>query len=348
MAEAVGLASGLLTLVVFTFDASKSLYEAVSSFKSQRQTIKDVLADLDALATVLATIREQAQHPAKAAKLELLRQPLECCAITCKEMREMLNVCSAHSGDRQSSVRDWLKMRYREKSFDDIKKRLSSYKTTLVVAFQSVNIQDHSATQESLGDLKDLISGTKEDLEDQLDAVRQSISVADASLRGVLEEDQACLQSSLDSIARAQRVADTTRPQVTIEDNRAGEGSRAVFGTDTSQPGFNLTVARNEVAVGAVSSAGVHSSQTLQALLQHSQTPNLALALQALQTQAPNVRSEAVQAVLNDTSAERNQACLQPPASSLLTEPGSLHSSSDRQPIQSVRPAPAGLEMLKN
>jgi hypothetical protein len=208
--------------------------------------------------------------------------------------------------------------------------------------------QDHSATQESLGDLKDLISGTKEDLEDQLDTVRQTISAADASLREVLEEDQARLQSCLDSIVRTQRIAETTRPQVTIEDNRAGEGSRAIFGTDTSQPVFNLTVARNEVAVGAVSSAGVHSAQTMQALLQHSRTPDLALALQALQTQTPNVRGEAVQTVLNDISAKRNQAGLHPPTSSLLTEPGSLYSSSDRQPVQSVRPAPASLEMLEN
>jgi hypothetical protein len=33
-----------------------------------------------------------------------------------------------------------LKMRYREKSFDDMKKRLSSYKTTLIIAFQSINM----------------------------------------------------------------------------------------------------------------------------------------------------------------------------------------------------------------
>lgn len=208
--------------------------------------------------------------------------------------------------------------------------------------------QDHSATQESLCDLKDLISGAKEDLEDQLDTVRHTISAADASLRGLLEEDQARLQSSLESIAQAQQIADTTRPKVTIEENCAGEGSRAIFGTDTSQPGFNLTVARNEVAVGAVSSAGVHSAQTLQALLQHSRTPDLALALQALQTQSPNVRGEAAQVVLNDISAERGQAGLQPPTSSLLTEPDSLYSSSDGQPINSVRPAPGSLEMLEN
>jgi hypothetical protein len=140
MAEAVGLASGLLTLVVFALDASKSLYEAISSFKSQRKMIKDVLADLEALVTVLATIRERAQHTQEVMKLEPLRRPLECCATTCQEMREMLDACMSHSKDGQASVRDWLKMQYREKSFDDMKNRLSSYKTTLVIAFQSINM----------------------------------------------------------------------------------------------------------------------------------------------------------------------------------------------------------------
>lgn len=140
MAEAVGLASGLLTLVVFAFNTSKSLYEAITSLKSQRQTIKDVLADLDTLVTVLATIRARAQHQTEAAKLEPLRQPLHCCATTCQEIREMLNACTTHSKDGQPSVRDWLKMQYRQKSFDDIKNRLSSYKTTLSIAFQSINM----------------------------------------------------------------------------------------------------------------------------------------------------------------------------------------------------------------
>ena len=89
---------------------------------------------------MLATIRERAQQPTEAIKLEPLWQPLECCATACDEMRKMFDACTAHSQDGQASVRDWLKMRYREKSFDDMKNRLSSYKTTLVVAFQSINM----------------------------------------------------------------------------------------------------------------------------------------------------------------------------------------------------------------
>ena len=140
MAEAVGFASALLALIEFAFKTSKSLYETISSFRSQRQTIKETLADLNALITVLTTIRERAQQPTEAAKLEPLRQPVDCCAQTCKEMRGMLDACTRHSSDGQASVRDWLKMQYREKSFDAMKKRLSSYKTTLVVAFQAINM----------------------------------------------------------------------------------------------------------------------------------------------------------------------------------------------------------------
>jgi hypothetical protein len=208
--------------------------------------------------------------------------------------------------------------------------------------------QDHSVTQEALGDLKDLVSGTKEDLEDQLEAVRQTISTADASLRQSLLEDQARLQSSLDSIAQAQRVAENTRPKVIIEDNRAGQGSRAIFGTDTSQPGFNLTVARNEAGIGSVYSAGVHTPQTLQALLQHSRTPDLALALQALQTQSTSVRNENLQSLLNNISAERNQGIPHAPVTSLLKELDNSDPMSLGQPVLSNRSLPANVETPSN
>ena len=122
--------------------------------------------------------------------------------------------------------------------------------------------QSHSGTQDSLEELKNSISGTKEDLEDQLDQVRQTISTAEASLREVLQDDQARLQSSLDSLAQAQRITDGIHPDIVIERNRAGQGSRAIFGTDTSQPQFNLTVSDNEAQSNAVMGAGVHTPDT--------------------------------------------------------------------------------------
>lgn len=165
--------------------------------------------------------------------------------------------------------------------------------------------QDHSVTQESIEDMKNLMRGIKEDLEDQLDEVQQAIRAAEASSLKVHEEDQTRLQSALDSIALAQRMVEN-RPHISIMDNCIGQGSRVLMGTDTPEPAFNLTVARNEIGVAATYSAGVHSPQVLQALLQNATTPNLALALQALQTQPFDVRSEAVQSALNAASATRN------------------------------------------
>jgi hypothetical protein len=226
-----------------------------------------------------------------------------------------------------------------------VNKHVSGHRT--LTSYDEAKNHQHSVTQESLGDLKGLISGTKEDLEDQLEAVRQTISAAGSSLRQVLLEDQARLQSSLDSIAQAQQIADTTQPKVIIEDNHGSQGSHTLFGTDTSQPGLSLTVARNEARVGAVFSAGVYSPQTLQALLQHSRTPDLALALKVLQTQSTSVRNEALQTALNVISAERDQGT-HVPATILLTEAESPDSESLRQPVGSVQSVPADVESYES
>ena len=140
MATGIGEASALLALIVFAYDTSKSLYKEVSSFKSQRKTIKDVLADLGSLNTVLETIRGQALRSQEIEKLKPLREPLKCCTGTCQEMREMLSVCTTHSKESRNSVRDWLSIRYKEKTFEDVKKRLASYKSTLTIAFESINM----------------------------------------------------------------------------------------------------------------------------------------------------------------------------------------------------------------
>ncbi len=55
-------------------------------------------------------------------------------------MREMLDACTKYSKDGRDSVRDWLNMRYKEKTFEDVKKRLASYKSTLAITFESINM----------------------------------------------------------------------------------------------------------------------------------------------------------------------------------------------------------------
>lgn len=142
--EALALATSLLALTAAAYKTSKSLYEAVSSFQSQREIIKAIQADVNSLNTVLVKTDGQIQSSQKMQNLqeikrfELLQQPLKCCVATCQEMRESLDACTTHGRDGQQSVRDWLKMRYHGKSLDDIKQRLATHKSTLSIAFDSI------------------------------------------------------------------------------------------------------------------------------------------------------------------------------------------------------------------
>jgi hypothetical protein len=153
-----------------------------------------------------------------------------------------------------------------------------------------------------LNDLKDSIRGTKEDLEDQLDQIREAIQSTDASSREPFQADQARLLGSLKSVEWAQQVADTTHPKVVVESNRAGQGTRTIFGTDISQLQFSLNVSENEAGLGAIMAAGVHTPETLQALLRDSQAQNLALTLQAAQAQSQNTNTPTLQSLLYNLS----------------------------------------------
>ena len=188
---------------------------------------------------------------------------------------------------------------------------------------------DHSTTQDSLNQLKDAIQGTREDLEDQLGQVQQAIKTAEASLGDILRVDQARLQRSLDNLAQARTIVDHSKPQIVIERNRAEQGSRALFGTDTSQPRFNLTTSSNEAQLGAVMAAGVHSPETLQALLGKPWTADLALVFQALQTQSPSIISTTLQPHLHNILAADRQGPIDRPSTTNVSSSSRISEQQD-------------------
>ncbi|KAL8696241.1 MAG: hypothetical protein Q9201_007758 [Fulgogasparrea decipioides] len=212
-----------------------------------------------------------------------------------------------------------------------MKQRLLSYQSTLSIAFDSIIMQDHSSTQDLLEELNNSINGTKEDLEDQLAQVQQTVSTAEASLREVLQDDQARLQSSLNSLAQAQRITDGIHPSIVIQRNRADQGSRAIFGTDTS-------LSDNKARSNAVMGSGVYTPQTLQALLGISRTADLALAVQALQTQTQSTDVSALQSIANQLSAERNMG-----TSSRANPPLRLMDSDHTNTAEDFQPPPNAL-----
>jgi hypothetical protein len=197
--------------------------------------------------------------------------------------------------------------------------------------------QDHTTTQDSLNELRKVIEGTKEDLEDQLDQVRHAISGAGASLRDFLQADQEQLQSGLESLAQAQRVAETAQPQVVITRNLGGQESSTLFGTDTSRPQFRLTVSDNEAQQGAVMAAGVYSLETLQALLRGSRTADLVLVPQALHNQPQSTSGTTLQSILNGVATGRTHG---------LTDGPSTMNAAPKLSISDQEETPGALKYL--
>lgn len=201
----------------------------------------------------------------------------------------------------------------------------------LLYAESDFTRQDHSSIQDSLEGLKDSISGTKEDLEDQLAQVQRTINTAEALLREVLQDDQARLQSCLNSLTQAQKIADGIHPSIVVQRNRADQGSRAIFGTDTSQPQFSLTVSDNEAQPHAVMGSGVYTPDT----------PSLAGRLS-------DGRSRTRSSSITDSNTKHRRKCFAVNRKSIIcwTQQGNLLESKSSSKSNGLRPHEHGRGLL--
>lgn len=325
MAEVLGVVSSVLAIATVAVQLSISTYETIASFRSQRQDIQDVQSDLAALTVVLEHILKQGEATPDDQRFETLKVPLSCCEKILREIHESLAECTRHAKDHRDSVRTWLKLHYREKSFNEAKERLSSYKATLCVAFDTMNMytchltplasalltlfrQAQQVTQNSLDEITKLIDRTREELEDQLDQVQERITAAEGSLRAILEAEHQQIQLCLKSLRESQTSREKNA-KITITNNTAtGANSRMIAGTDTAQPTFDLSVTHNRADAGASMAAGVHSSEVLKALLQQSSAPASVVSIvQSMQMGNFNPASSDVQELLQRQASPRTE-----------------------------------------
>lgn len=140
MAAELGATASILAITLFAFNTSKSFHDVVCSFNSRRKEVKDILTDLNSLVLVLESIHQHIQSLRNDTGFEPLREPLNCCTAVCQEMQNMLQECTKHTSDNNASIRDWLSMRFHEKSFSDMRQKLGCYKSTLTITFASVTL----------------------------------------------------------------------------------------------------------------------------------------------------------------------------------------------------------------
>jgi hypothetical protein len=139
MAEAIGLASGLLALGTFAFQSSITLVQTIQSFRVHPKRVRDLKEELEALAAVLGPLTERvaATHEVELSALSL---PLLGCGRACQEFEQEVIKCSSRSGSNRTSFRDWAKLTYMGDDIDGFRQLVAGYKSTIIIALTDANL----------------------------------------------------------------------------------------------------------------------------------------------------------------------------------------------------------------
>jgi hypothetical protein len=139
MAEIIGAASGCMTLVGFALKSSITLYEAIQSFKSHSQRVRDLADEVLALHQVLQALAGTAAN-LKDLDFSSLELPLLRCSDACKDFGQLLEKVSPRASRNRTSFRDWAKLKYMGEDIDYFRRLLASYKMTINVALTDVTL----------------------------------------------------------------------------------------------------------------------------------------------------------------------------------------------------------------
>jgi hypothetical protein len=139
MAEAVGLASGVVALATVAFQASVTLHKTIQSFQSHHKRVRDLMDELEALNGVLISLNETL-HPTSEVDLSALDIPLRRCGNACKEFQAELLKCLSNSNSVRTSFRDWAKLRYMDDDIDGFRRLLAGYKLTITIALTDASL----------------------------------------------------------------------------------------------------------------------------------------------------------------------------------------------------------------
>lgn len=139
MAEAIGVASGLLALTNFAFQSSVALYETIKSFKAHANRVRDLLEELEALIGVLGPLADMVKTTTDD-DLSNLELPLKRCGSACKEFEHELLKCLSSSGGNRTSFRGWARLRYMSDDIDGFRRLLAGYKLTINIALTDLNL----------------------------------------------------------------------------------------------------------------------------------------------------------------------------------------------------------------
>ncbi|KAL4924515.1 uncharacterized protein BDV17DRAFT_284681 [Aspergillus undulatus] len=174
MAEAIGAASGLLTLSTFALNAGVALYDTVKSFQSHPKHVRDLLDELQALTEVLGPLTDTVRATTDV-NLSALDFPLFRCGTACKEFEKEVRKCLPQSDSGRTSLRGWARLRYMGDDINGFRELISGYKLTISIALADAHLRKSSATAEHLKAHENLIKTAKADLGAHLESLDEKM-----------------------------------------------------------------------------------------------------------------------------------------------------------------------------
>jgi len=132
MAEAVGVAAGILALVTTAYSSTQALYKTIQDFRHAPQDIQHIAKEVEDLRGVLDLLKQKVHHLKDTIGLE---EALKGCTAACSEFRQMIEESNKHRKGERHSTRDRVAWIYKgKKQSKDFRTALASYKDTLNIA----------------------------------------------------------------------------------------------------------------------------------------------------------------------------------------------------------------------
>jgi hypothetical protein len=124
--------------ISIALQSSKSLYQAIKSFQSNRRAIRKLIKKLEALDVVLQSLHQKAANGN--ANLTGLELPLVRYGKVCRDFETVITKCTTHSGGSKTTFRDCEKLNYIGNDIIGFKNILTGYKSIISIALGNANL----------------------------------------------------------------------------------------------------------------------------------------------------------------------------------------------------------------
>lgn len=138
MAEAIGVASGVVALTGVTFKACITLRDLIKGFEHHPGIIRDLISETEDLSQVLHWLSEIANS--SNLDLTVVEYPLKKCEDACDAFIKQLQSFLSSSGETRRTFKGWARFRCNGDDVNTFRRDLATYKSLISLALTGANL----------------------------------------------------------------------------------------------------------------------------------------------------------------------------------------------------------------